>query len=474
MSRLKKAVKRGLEWPIIFLAAFFFLIATNTQSGWLFVITALLLSFLVVGVVRVHIRIKNISVNRRIKQAEVNLGRPFTVELTIYNHGSTPLQLVNVEEVLPASWFKIHSPQPSLGNQDDTELSTLGHRLLRSILGTSQDVSDQTSTNEVANRVSFFIKYLGAHEKKTLIYTAISQRRSHCFLAPPSVTLCSPLGAFHHTRKLLSQGAGFPYFTGDSELFTVPAYVGAQNLRPSQNNDTATHSRSQHKGGSDDLYGLHEYQEGEDVRFIHWQTSARADAIIVKEFQDKNEDNLLIILVNCASWPYPQMEGGEMLAVFGLEEALALVNSAVNWLRIQKRRLLFVTQEKDRVVSYSKSGPGLSKTLASLNWVKEEEFKQAELFQTACKLARSAHIKKTMIFSLTPNLELGSASRELKSLRVLFFYPKNSSIFLNVDEEKDYLHSLQAKIRELRRQKIPSYYITSSSSPIRIARKWLT
>ena len=79
MSRLKKAVKRGLEWPIIFLAAFFFLIATNTQSGWLFVITALLLSFLVVGVVRVHIRIKNISVNRRIKQAEVNLGRPFTV-----------------------------------------------------------------------------------------------------------------------------------------------------------------------------------------------------------------------------------------------------------------------------------------------------------------------------------------------------------------------------------------------------------
>ncbi|MBQ7503121.1 DUF58 domain-containing protein [bacterium] len=45
-----------------------------------------------------------------------------------------------------------------------------------------------------------------------------------------------------------------------------------------------------------DLRGLREYSEGEDIRYIHWMTSARFGKPIIKEFQEvRSSQNILII-----------------------------------------------------------------------------------------------------------------------------------------------------------------------------------
>jgi uncharacterized protein (DUF58 family) len=50
------------------------------------------------------------------------------------------------------------------------------------------------------------------------------------------------------------------------------------------------------RGAGTELFGFHDYIEGEDSRLIHWPTSARMGRLLVKEFEQEEQREVSIIL----------------------------------------------------------------------------------------------------------------------------------------------------------------------------------
>src|SRR5690606_318696 len=54
------------EWVLLGLAMFLFIVATNTQTGWLYVVVALLVGVLIVGFLGPRATLKGLEVRRRL------------------------------------------------------------------------------------------------------------------------------------------------------------------------------------------------------------------------------------------------------------------------------------------------------------------------------------------------------------------------------------------------------------------------
>lgn len=77
--------------------------------------------------------------------------------------------------------------------------------------------------------------------------------------------------------------------------------------------------------GGTDLVGLHEYTVGDDLRRLHWPTSARTGTLMVREDADPSEPHLFVLLDDrAASYPGPGAEFEE-----AVELAQALCHAAV-------------------------------------------------------------------------------------------------------------------------------------------------
>lgn len=53
---------------------------------------------------------------------------------------------------------------------------------------------------------------------------------------------------------------------------------------------------STRRGGNDELYGLKGYQPGDDLRRVHWRSSARAGELLVREFEHQQDRQFWIML----------------------------------------------------------------------------------------------------------------------------------------------------------------------------------
>lgn len=61
------------------------------------------------------------------------------------------------------------------------------------------------------------------------------------------------------------------------------------------------------KGAGTDLYGLREYQPGDEARFIHWKISARTRQLVTREFEREEVKKITLLLDNGV--PDPDDEG---------------------------------------------------------------------------------------------------------------------------------------------------------------------
>ena len=58
---------------------------------------------------------------------------------------------------------------------------------------------------------------------------------------------------------------------------------------------------SQRRGGNDEFYGLREYRPGDNIRAIHWRSTARTRQLMVKELT-ANAPPQMIVLLNARAW----------------------------------------------------------------------------------------------------------------------------------------------------------------------------
>lgn len=127
------------------------------------------------------------------------------------------------------------------------------------------------------------------------------------------------VGPVHLRRYGLSGMAASSREVGSVDRVRVlPRRVPIASVMPGRRRATAGGDRSDDFGGTD-LVGLHEYAMGDDLRRLHWATSARTGSLMVREDADPSEPHVCVLLDDRVSSYYGAERPGDCF-----EEAVEL------------------------------------------------------------------------------------------------------------------------------------------------------
>lgn len=226
----------------LLLAGAVFLLATNLASGLLFVLDALLVSLLFVGAVTAHLPLYRLRLEQRVPSRGVE-GVPLPVEITL--ESATGGRLFVVEGGLPGARARALVPQVVPG------------------------------------------------VRITLDLMIVPAGRGRFSLDAGMVASRGPLGLFAARRRVSSPGrAGVgTQVTIWPRTRPVPAQVMAYLIPVLEGGHTGARTRQ-----AEDLYGVRDYRRGDNPAHIHWRSSARRGALIVREFERPVTPGAAIVL----------------------------------------------------------------------------------------------------------------------------------------------------------------------------------
>ena len=218
-----------------------FILGSNVQAGWLFVLAAFLLGTLIAGWVLPALMVRRIEVSRS-APAEAYQGQAATVDLVVRDASFGMRLGVVVEDVHLAPTLAYI---PALRPGDRVAVRTERIPLRRGPAGPTQIVVSSAGPFGVAvarRRVDL--------DGETLVFPAVT-----------------PLGS-------------------------IP-FIQA----------TDTHERSVHPyprmGQGPEFMGVREYRPGDGMRHVHWPSSARHGSLIVREFEEETTRRLALVVDTC-------------------------------------------------------------------------------------------------------------------------------------------------------------------------------
>jgi uncharacterized protein (DUF58 family) len=137
-----------------------------------------------------------------------------------------------------------------------------------------------------SNVVRLSIPALGAHESIEQPYTVPAPKRGLFDVGPVRLTRSDPLGLFSR-----EQGQG-----SVERLWVRPKVhrVGAISSGWAKDLDGATSDTAPR--GSAAFHALREYQFGDDLRHVHWRTTARRGELMVRHFVDTRRSQEVVLL----------------------------------------------------------------------------------------------------------------------------------------------------------------------------------
>jgi uncharacterized protein (DUF58 family) len=237
---------------LLFLAVFYFVIATNTQSGWLFLLSAFLLGLLAMCWLPPRRAAGQACLHRELLGSPQR-GVPLLVRLTVSNQGRRALR-----EVLAV--------EPPQGWAEESQ----GFRWIISRLAPGAAVSTQ--------------------------YALTPSRRGEHRLAGGELRFGAPFGLFSVARPQLESEPFLVY----PRLLTLSAHRQRTRLAGLLTEFTSPRS----KGDSRSLRSLREYQAGDDLRLVHWKSSAKTGGatLLVREHHAPSRQ-LSLLLVDSSGRP---------------------------------------------------------------------------------------------------------------------------------------------------------------------------
>lgn len=128
-----------------------------------------------------------------------------------------------------------------------------------------------------------------------------------------------------------------------TELFPVQAALPEED----EDSDDFDPNRSGHS--RPELFGLHEYAQGDSIRSIHWKLSARLDKIMVREFVRPVSRNMGILLLNGGNNLSTAAADKLMDAVFSLSLSMAEANlkHTLCWCENGQAKSALIQSEED-------------------------------------------------------------------------------------------------------------------------------
>jgi len=208
------------------------LAATNTGNNLLYLLLAMLLSFIVISGILSEQSLRRVEVKRLLPK-RVHAGEPVLSRIVVKNR----------KKKLPS--FSLHIQ----GN--------LPHYLLK----------------------------LAPKEAVTLKEECLFERRGLHRLPPPKLSTRYPFGLFLKTSR---PGPG-------DEVLVYPRIVPLPPALLKVLTSWGVQARYQ-KGRGSGLYDLRPFREGDDFRLIHWKTSAKAGELMLKELEREEGGKVTLLI----------------------------------------------------------------------------------------------------------------------------------------------------------------------------------
>jgi uncharacterized protein (DUF58 family) len=144
----------------------------------------------------------------------------------------------------------------------------------RSVLRTGTLMLEDQLPDRLVGRARFVLDPLGSHESRTVSYRLPGLGRGHYRVGPLRIRLSDPFRLIDITRS----------FTTTSEFLVAPVIDQLPAVEPPRSDELGESSGSHSIGthGADDQ-STREYRIGDDLRKIHWRSSARTGALMVRQ-----------------------------------------------------------------------------------------------------------------------------------------------------------------------------------------------
>ncbi len=258
------------ELTAVILALFLFVAATNTQSGWIYVIISIIISATILNIITARLMLHSLQVSRTIP-SDIRQGDKALITITLSNHSRWTCLGVTVEEHMP----------PTLPNILPQE---------------SYNVFNVPPHGQASFQYEVPCLLRGSHR--------FTELRLHC---------ASPFGLFTQHRTIALE----------NWLIVSPIPLDIfQNDEASRENDEERYIRPQ-RGLGDDYYGLHDYVPDDDLRHIHWKASAHTGQLKVREYHDRSPLRPLCVIIDPKPYPPPDNAQKRLEKQVSLAMALA-------------------------------------------------------------------------------------------------------------------------------------------------------
>ncbi|PZV12101.1 MAG: DUF58 domain-containing protein [Leptolyngbya sp.] len=257
-----RSPKRVLEWLethwvtpayggglLAGLSIFFFVAATNTLSGWLYVMSGVGLALLAIAAILPERTLRQVSVHRA-PIHPVSAGDQITVELIVENQSSHAKMLLQVEDVLPEA---------------------LGKPVIQAI----EEISPTRAHHWIYSQL---VEKRGIYRWQTL-----------------HLRTAAPLGLFWCRRPRTANAIAIVYPTVLPLTHCPLIDEMGRDQSLLRNSDRRAQTASEGLTRS-----LRPYRWGDPIRMVHWRTSARYGELRVRELETFTGGQELVICLDSA------------------------------------------------------------------------------------------------------------------------------------------------------------------------------
>jgi uncharacterized protein (DUF58 family) len=281
--------KRARTFVIVSLL--FYFLANQTQVGWLYVISALLLALMPAAWWLNRHMLRRLHAERRIRlnrsgrqeqaafdsdQPELYEGDEVSIQLTLHNDGRTAAYQIRAAEGCPL-----------------------------------------TPPGSAELEFNLFIPHLPAHSMVPCIYDiAVVHRRGMYTFPAPVLHTQAPFGFFRRRRKLSIQ----------TRVLVFPECRPVHRLHLFNTHRVTERDRPQ-AGVGTEVLGVRPYRAGDSPRHIHWRSVARTGQLISKEFADEAQPGLTL-MIDLFHYPYPATESKHTPFEWGVKAATTVAEYA--------------------------------------------------------------------------------------------------------------------------------------------------
>ncbi|WP_226437896.1 DUF58 domain-containing protein, partial [Rhodococcus yananensis] len=135
-------------------------------------------------------------------------------------------------------------------------------------------------------RAEFRVPRLGAGEEHDELFTIPTQRRAVLILGPVTSIRTDPLGVLRREVR----------WTEPSELYVHPRVVRLASETTGLMRDLEGLPTRDLADDDVSFHALREYSPGDDLRHVHWKSTARTQNLMIRQFEQTRRSHLVIAL----------------------------------------------------------------------------------------------------------------------------------------------------------------------------------